>query len=367
VERFAFVIHPIDPKRDVARKFKALSYMPVSWIDFFSRYFPPIYISHIPRIRSATGREAEGWLLACPYTPRRMLTLDVEEAYHKIVQTARLGQRLGARIVGLGAFTSVVGDAGISVSQHVDIPVTTGNSYAVTTVIHTMARAAQRLGLALSDATVAVVGATGSIGRACAQYAAKLGGHVLAVGRRADRLRELFHLFAKQGLPEPKITTDMGDIRHADLVIAAAGSDRPVIEPEHLGTGAIVCDVALPPNVSPRVFRTRQDVLVVDGGIVFMPGKVNLGFDLGLPSGMTYACMAETMILALEGRYESFTLGREISLTQLETIDRLAAKHGFRVGDLRTRGRLVTTEELHRVKEHMSKAPRAYQGDIPSN
>jgi predicted amino acid dehydrogenase len=40
--------------------------------------------------------------------------------------------------------------------------------------------------------------------------------------------------------------------------------------------------------------------------------------------------MAETMILALEKRYENFSLGRDLTVKQIETIEQLAAKHGFR-------------------------------------
>jgi hypothetical protein len=46
--------------------------------------------------------------------------------------------------------------------------------------------------------------------------------------------------------------------------------------------------------------------------------------------------MAETMILALEGRYEHFSLGRDISLKQVDEMAQLAAKHGFRPAADRT-------------------------------
>lgn len=351
MERFAFIIHPLDPKRDVARKFKVLGrLLPVAWIHFFSRYFPPLYISQIRGVRSAMGGEAEGWLLACPYTPQRMLTLDVEEVYGKIVRTARMGERLGARIVGLGAFTSVVGDAGLTVAKRLGIPVTTGNSYAVVTAIQTLAQAAARLDVPMAGSTLAVVGATGSIGRACARYAARWGVRLLALGRNEERLRALARSFAEQGLPQPDLTTEVTELRRADLVLAAASSDRPIIEPEHLKVGAVVCDVALPPNVSPRVFQERKDVLVVDGGAVRVPGEPELGFDFGLAPGLVYACMAETMLLALEGRYESFTLGREISLAQLETIAELAAKHGFAPAGLFCRGRPIAEADMERIR-----------------
>ena len=125
-----------------------------------------------------------------------------------------------------------------------------------------------------------------------------------------------------------------------------------VIDPEHLKRGAVVCDVARPRDVARRVVEERDDVLVIDGGMVAVPGLVDFGFDFGFPPGMAYACMVETMILALEGRYESYTLGKDITLAQVEDIASLAAKHGFSVGGFRCFEQPVTDEQIERIKEN---------------
>jgi predicted amino acid dehydrogenase len=119
LDNFAFIIHPLDPKRDVKRKFPLLGkILPVPAINFLSRFFPPLYISHITGVRSeATGEEVEGWFVACPFTPQRMLSLPPKTVYRKVIATVHLAERLGAQLVGLGAYTSVVGDAGVTISQ----------------------------------------------------------------------------------------------------------------------------------------------------------------------------------------------------------------------------------------------------------
>src|SRR4029453_9549546 len=102
-------------------------------INFFSTFFPPVYLSEIEGIVSAgTGRQIKGWFIACPYTPRRMMELPERTVYKKIIQTGRLAEKLGAQILGLGAFTSVVGDAGVTIANALEVPVTTGDSYTVT-------------------------------------------------------------------------------------------------------------------------------------------------------------------------------------------------------------------------------------------
>jgi fatty aldehyde-generating acyl-ACP reductase len=76
VDTFAFIIHPIDPKRDVSRKFPCLGVFERAADRFLLHFFPPVYISEIEGITSqATGKEIKGWFIACPYTPRRMMEL----------------------------------------------------------------------------------------------------------------------------------------------------------------------------------------------------------------------------------------------------------------------------------------------------
>lgn len=360
LHKFAFIIHPIDPKRDVAKKFRLLSHMPVSWIDFFSRYFPPIYISHIEGIQSKTGSRTEGWLLACPYTPHRMLQLPVKEVYGKIVQTAKLGQRLGADIVGLGAFTSVVGDAGLTIKERLNaMTVTTGNSYTVALIAQTIQQATDRVGLNLDQSTVAVVGATGSIGQACTLHLVSKARQSLLLGRDQGRLQALAEKIMARDLPAPMISKRLDDLCQADVVVTAASSARPIVESKHLKEGALVCDIGLPKNVSPRVREMRPDVLLLDGGIARVPGKPRIKFDFGLPSGAVYGCMAETMILALEPELRDFTLGREISLEQVETIQRLADKHGFQLDGLRSGGQVVDTDRIAQVSEYIGNNTRS--------
>ncbi|MCK4314142.1 MAG: polysaccharide biosynthesis protein [Anaerolineae bacterium] len=333
MDNFAFVIHPLNPKQDVARKYPLLAkVLPTALIHFFSRFWPPVYLSHITGVRSeATGKEIEGWLLACPFTARQMVYLPPQTAYKKIVQTGRLAQRLGARILGLGAFTSVVGDGGVTVAQRLNIPVTTGHSLTVAIVIEALVEAARCRDIQPELVTTAVVGATGSIGSACAELLAPIVAKLVLIGRRESRLAQVQTRVEAAGARLVRISTQVEDIHEAHLVLSATSAARPIIQPQHLKHGAIVCDVARPPDVSRRVAREREDVLLIEGGEMDVPGEVDFGFDFGLPPGKAYACMAEAMVLALERRYESYSLGRQIRAEQVHEIAQLAHKHGFQI------------------------------------
>lgn len=344
---FGFVLHPLDPRRDAGRKYPFLVHLPVWLIEFLSVFAPPILLSEVRGIRSpANGRDLRGWFVACPLSARMMLKLPTGIVYHKIVQSAQLAQSLGARIVGLGAFTSVVGDGGVSVARKLRVPVTTGNSYTIATAIHAVRLSARLAGIDLSEATVAVVGASGSIGAICARLMAAESGAMLLIGRRLPALQEIAERASESGAHSVRIGTDVSLISEAQIVIAVTSSLSAIIDTQHLGPGAIVCDVARPRDVARRVTCERPDVHVIEGGAVSVPGDVDFRFDFGFPAGMAYACMAETMALALEGRFESFSLGKQLELDRVAEIDRLASRHGFRVSGLRNLDRVIQAPAL---------------------
>jgi predicted amino acid dehydrogenase len=359
MDSFAFIIHPIDAKRDVSRKFPLLGkLLTARQIDFFSTFFPPVFISEITGLRSAaTGNEVRGWFVACPYTPARMLELPEKTVYSKIVQTGRLAERLGARILGLGAFTSVVGDAGITISQHLSIPVTTGDSYTVAVAVEAVRTAACQLGLSLRGAAAAVVGATGAIGAVAAELIAAEVPKLWLVGRRSAALEALREQIMSRTAAQVEIATGLAPLAEADLILTVTSALDAVIEPQHLRPGAVVCDVARPRDVSTLVAAARDDVLVIDGGMVQVPlPGAQFNFDFGFPPDRVYACMAETMALAMEGRYESYTLGRAITVEQVRHMAELATKHGFKLSGFRSFERAVTPDHLARVAERARRA-----------
>src|SRR5262245_42204656 len=183
-DTFAFIIHPIQIKRDVARKFPLLGkILTEPQINFFSRFFPPVYLSEVNGITStSTGNELKGWLIACPFTPPTMMSVPVEIAYKKIVACGHMAEELGARILGLGAYTSVVGDAGSTIADRLAVPVTTGDSYTVLMAVEAIREAAKVMDIPMREATVAVVGATGAIGKTCARMLAWESSKLILIG-----------------------------------------------------------------------------------------------------------------------------------------------------------------------------------------
>ena len=361
LDTFAFIIHPIDAKRDVSRKYPILGRLLTErQIDFFSTFFPPVYISEIEGITSkATGKQVKGWFIACPYTPRRMLELPEQTVYRKIIETGHVAEKLGAQMLGLGAFTSVVGDAGITIAKALEIPVTTGDAYTVAIAVQAIHEAALLMDIPLKQATAAVVGATGSIGSVCAELLAEDVAELILIGRREEALETLRERLQGPGKAVLHTSTHVDDIARAQLILTVTSALREVIHPEQLQPGSVVCDVARPRDVSAMVAATRNDILVIDGGMVDVPGSVDFHFNFGFPPGKAYACMAETITLALEGRFEDYTLGKEITRQRVDEISALAAKHGFRLSGFRSFEQAVTDQQIETVRYNAHKSRRS--------
>jgi fatty aldehyde-generating acyl-ACP reductase len=354
-DTFAFIIHPIHIKEDVARKYPFLGkILSEGQINFFSRFFPPVYLSEVTGIRSvSTGKEIKGWLLACPFTPPTMMSVPVETAYNKIVACGKMAEELGAKILGLGAYTSVVGDAGKTIADRLNIPVTTGDSYTVTMAVEAIREAAKVMDIDMRSASVAVVGATGAVGKTSALMLAHECGKLTLVGKRLSALEAVREQCG--GSAQVEVTTDVNAIYEADLILTVTSDIHAVIEPKHLKPGAVVCDVARPRDVSKQVAAERDDVLVIEGGMIEVPGPVDFHFNFGFPPKMAYACMAETMALALEGRYEDYTIGKEIEEGQAREIGSIATRHGFKLAGFRSFEQAVTQETIDRVREKARK------------
>lgn len=355
MNRFAFVLHPLTA-RDMAAKYKAVRLLPEFMIQALLRFVPIESIGHITGVQSTTGAVTEGWFIGCPLTAGQLMNGDPERGIDKIVQCGRVAEDLGAEILGLGAFTSIVGDAGITVAERLDIAVTTGNSYTVAAALEGAVDAAKLLGHDPAACTATILGATGSIGRAAAKILAPTVGKLVLNARTEAPLEELSEEIGSGGAAVIAETDISVALRDAQIVIAVTSALDAVVRPEMLVSGAVVCDVARPRDVSTQVAEHRPDVLVIEGGAILVPGDVDFGFDFGFPPNEAYACMAETMILALEGRCEDYSLGREIRVEQVAETSTLARKHGFRLAGFRSFEQKVTEADIERVRGYVRRA-----------
>lgn len=381
----------------------------------------PGIVCHLPAIKSQTGVVAEGWLVGVPLGGREIMSMPRPEVSAMIAAAVDLGRDLGAEIVGLGALTSVVTRGGHSVLGR-DVAITSGNSFTTLMAIEAVLLGADKMHITPQEARGGVVGATGSIGRACALLLSQQVEHIILFGnsRHAtsskNRLNSLARDIFKQALarldaepctgvstwmaqvikllqnqkttragdylqqlresePELKLMQEIaayleldcplqisldldGDLPECNLIVAASNSPEYIIYPDHLQPGAVVCDVARPADVAPEAGK-RDDVLILEGGLVQYPDQVNFGPNFGYRDGVGLGCLSETILLALEGEGKNYSIGTSLPLEDIEHLRQLGQKHGFRLAGLRTQNRELTDSEIEKIYQNSCKLTRA--------
>ncbi len=312
---------------------------------------PPCIASKISGVQSAATKEmVDGEIILVYLLPDQMLTMDSSFVIRRIAEAGLLAQKNGAKIIGLGGLTSVIGNQGTMVAKKLNIAVTTGNSYTAAMAIEAAVKAAGIIGINLNEAKVSVIGATGSIGSACAHFFAEKCPRINIVARNLRRLKEMSADLGKLYKSKVEIHQNVKQsVKDADIVITATSFPLALIDVEDLKSGAVVCDVATPRNVSYQSKIKRKDVLVIDGGLIEPPGKMKTDIDIGLPESTAYACLSETMILAFENRFENYTIGRGLDLKKVKEIKKLGDKHGFKLSEFKSFGEKVSDSDIKKI------------------
>lgn len=415
-KRFAFIIHYPGPEDMVAGNpsfecFKRDELF--SLMEWQARIPDPAVCCHMPAIRSKAGSLVEGWLIGVPFGGKEMMSRPRQEVVDSIARAVDLARDLGADVVGLGALTSAVTRGGRDVLER-GIAVTSGNSLTTVMALEALYEGARGMKIDLQKSRAAVVGAAGSIGRACTRLLVEeveqitllgsprarvssqrrlraLGeellyesnrrrklGHGRGLSAWLDRITEMLRCADTESGPDllgklhqnekiswdeyeqiclvlglqPPLTiaVDVEEVLNScDLIITASNSPDYIVYPHHLKPGAVVCDVAKPSDVAPEVLIERDDVLVLEGGLVELPDQVNFGANFGFRDGVAFACLSETIMLAMEGDRRDHSIGSKLPLESMEYMRELAKRHGFKLAALKMGGREIDDDEINAV------------------
>jgi predicted amino acid dehydrogenase len=361
IRRFAFVIHPLSQEY-IRKGFPVPKGTPkfvMNQVESLAAHLPPMIYCKMENIVSPTGAEAEGWLITVGGTPKEMLARSPEFTYRRLLAAGKMAEKLGAQIMGLGAFTKVVGDAGVTVARRARIPITTGNSYSASGALWAAHDAMQRMGLVKLHpvdkhvmAKTMVIGATGSIGSVSARLLAMAFEEVVIAGRDLKKLEKLKASILRD-TPDANVvcSTDydelLGDM---DMIVTStSGAGKKILDITKVKPGCVITDVARPLDLPPEEVAKRPDVLVIESGEIELPTPVKGLKYIGLPQNVIYACLAETIVLALEGRFEVFTIGRDTEWEKVKEIYKLGIRHGMKLAAISGANGVYTDEDIARV------------------
>jgi len=336
----AFMIHPMSLDDILqARRFRwlaplrRLGLINAGSVRRLARFVRPMKVDDIYPIVTADGRRARVYLIGVPMMPDQIRS-EPALAQRRAVEAADLAASLGATVLGLGAYWSVVGNKGLEVAARSPITITNGGAYTAGTMKLAVPLVLERLrrrGVDPARATAAVVGANGVVGFGICRSIVEHVGRLIMLGTDQERLVRSRDLLQKRA-PHTAVdvTTSYDALRQAHVIFSATSASRPVIFPEHVRPGCVIFDLGRPPDVHPSVMQV-PDVELIPGGVVRLPGDPRGQLDLGYGRGLVPACLAETVILALDGQHERASLGERTRAENVEYFIERGRAMGFEV------------------------------------
>jgi fatty aldehyde-generating acyl-ACP reductase len=262
----------------------------------------------------------------------------IKAATRKIVNAMAYAQKNGIDITALGGFSSIIFENfnlnQIQQVRNVKLEFerfTTGNTHTAYVICRQIEQVAPTLGIELSNATVAVCGATGDIGSAVCRWLNERTdvAEILLIARNQERLQDL-----QAELGRGKIM-DLNDaLPQSDVIVWVASMPKGVeVDAATLKQPCLLIDGGYPKNLATKI--QSPGVCVLNGGIVEhsldIDWKIMKIVNMDVPGRQLFACFAESMLLEFEKWYTNFSWGRNrITVSKMEQIGQASVKHGFR-------------------------------------
>ncbi|WP_315785089.1 long-chain acyl-[acyl-carrier-protein] reductase [Fischerella sp. JS2] len=298
---------------------------------------PPQIVDHIT-VTSVTGQKIEGKYVESCFLPEMLATRRIKAATRKVLNAMALAQKHDIDITALGGFSSIIFE-NFNLEQFKQVRnieleferFTTGNTHTAYIICRQVEQASKQLGIELSNATVAVCGATGDIGSAvCRWLEAKTDvKDLLLIARNQERLTNL-----QAELGRGKILALEEALPLADIIVWVASMPKGMeIDPTVLKKPCLLIDGGYPKNLATKI--QHPDVYVLNGGIVEHSLDINWKImkivNMDVPERQLFACFAESMLLEFEKLHTNFSWGRnQITVEKMEQIGQISIKHGFR-------------------------------------
>jgi len=298
---------------------------------------PPQIVDDIT-VTSITGQKIEGKYVESCFLPEMLANRRIKAATRKILNAMAHAQKHGINITALGGFSSIIFE-NFNLQQNQQVRnvqleferFTTGNTHTAYVICRQVEQASKQLGIELSQATVAVCGATGDIGSAVCRWldARTDVKDLLLIARNQERLQEL-----QTQLGRGKILSLEAALPMADIVVWVASMPKGVeIDPTVLKQPCLLIDGGYPKNLATKV--QHPGVYVLNGGIVEhsldIDWKIMKIVNMEVPGRQLFACFAESMLLEFEKCYTNFSWGRnQITVEKMDKIGQASLKHGFR-------------------------------------
>lgn len=309
---FAFIVHSRD-RSDLPRKFPLLKFFPNFIFDFLTLNLSPFVVSKITGVTTITGNEVSGMVIGVPMTARQLIE-NRDVALKRIVQAVNLAKSKGVSFVGLGAMTASLSKGGKDIIDLVPgVIVTTGRTYTIKNIVSYIDFCIAKFNLPKESVRIGIVGAAGGIGSGTAIFLAQKGyKHFLLIDleRKLQNLQKhIENIESHNHGGSVFISHQVSSISGCDIVVTATSAPEVLVKSEDVLSGTIIINDAQPSDVSPEIIKNREDILVIEGGVLHT-SNINCHFNFGLNHKTDiFSCLAETVLLAYREHDNHYSIG----------------------------------------------------------
>jgi predicted amino acid dehydrogenase len=213
-------------------------------------YFPPRDLFRI-KVRSTTGSEIKGVYIETFIDPSKLDAQSLRTNINKVRSAVAHATKMGARIVAMGGFTSILLEGNLDSFTTVETKFTTGNTLTTAFIVKGVEQTSAQLNISLENSTILFIGATGDIGLACVDYFKHKVKKLLLCARNQMRLQTLAKALLKEKVPVAYSTSLEDLVSEADIIISTASSAG--IKLDHCKKGVLICDAGFPKNLDSRL------------------------------------------------------------------------------------------------------------------
>lgn len=260
--------------------------------------------------------------------------------------------------VGLAAWWPIVSNSGQAFSRQLTkgdhIEITNGHTATLASIYLSIQELCKIIGLPFDKSKILIIGA-GKVGGALGEL---LSGKVKKIGladknkMRLKGLRKQLEEESRASELETILVEDLDaermilrELQRYDLAVCTTSNTGLLISDANQLQNCIILDDSRP-EAFPRTFSQERKVVVLEGGLMKIPG-VSLDSDFGFGQDENiFGCLSEAIILALDGSKKIKPNVGELDLENLYNLIEFCKSSGIRVGDFKCAHRLVKEDEL---------------------
>jgi fatty aldehyde-generating acyl-ACP reductase len=291
-------------------------------------------------VHSTQGETVRGVYIETFISPDELDAAHLRKNIGKVHDACKHAAQLGASVVSLGGFSSIVLETGNESFTKIDNTYfSTGNTLTAAFIAKSVEKACSFWKQSLSDSNLLIIGSTGDIGSACVGYFSGRVKKLLLNARQAGPLQKQSEVLSAKGISNIASSNLKELAQKADVVISVASSIIETNDLDCLPKHAVVCDAGYPKNLQSTHIKGHTRLYhggmgIVNAGFRFENNVQNLLYKFSLPN-VSHGCLLEAIVLAMENQYCAYSKGKgNITAKAMEDILEMADSHGIETAPL---------------------------------